>query len=272
MSQGPIRVGEVDVSVVCQGFAPLSLSDECPDRDVDWAAERARFGWAFHGDDAWAWHVHAFAVHTPTALIMVDTGLGTYAPYRPWAEHTTSGGAYASAGVDPAAVRHVIVTHLHADHAGGTVTADGQPRFPNAVYHVHPADWRFFAASDDPDDYSARRSFLRIQELGMLDLDPDDRTITPGVEVMHTPGHTPGHRSAVLRSGDDALLLTGDLLHLPVQAQHPDWPSSHDEDPELGAVSRSNLLARAHSEAWDVAVPHFARPFGRIGAEGWEGV
>lgn len=270
MSQGPIRVGEVDVSVVCQGHAPLPLTDECPGHDVDWAAQQERFPWAFLDDKTWAWHVHAFALRTPTGTVMVDTGLGAYAPYRPWTEHRTAGGAYAGAGVDPAEVDHVVITHLHADHAGGAVTADGGPRFPNAVYHLHPADWRAFAESDDADDYGARRSFLRIQELGMLDLEERDRAVSPDVAVVHTPGHTPGHRSAILRSAGHTLLLTGDLLHLPVQAAEPGWASSHDEDPDAGAASRTRWLARAQGEGWAVAVPHFGRPFGRMGPAGWE--
>ncbi len=57
----PIRIGRVEVSVVCEGYAPLELSDEMPGAEVDWDAERARYPWAFVGEDAWPWHVHAFA-------------------------------------------------------------------------------------------------------------------------------------------------------------------------------------------------------------------
>jgi glyoxylase-like metal-dependent hydrolase (beta-lactamase superfamily II) len=75
----------------------------------------------------------------------------------------------------------------------------------------------------------------------------------------------------VLTSGQDALLLTGDLLHTPIQAAHPGWPSSHDEDPETGAASRAALLGRARDLGWRVAVSHFARPFGLVSTDGWVG-
>ena len=52
-----LLIGPVEVAVVCYGFAPLDLADECPGHDVDWTAERARHPWAFHGAASWPWHV-----------------------------------------------------------------------------------------------------------------------------------------------------------------------------------------------------------------------
>lgn len=259
----PVRVGRFEVETVCEGFAPLPLDDECPDRVVDWETERAAHPWVFYGADSWAWHVHAFVVRGPSGVTLVDSGVGAFGPWRPWASNDPD----AWAGVDPGSVDHLVLTHLHADHAGGTVTAD-QPRFPNAVVHVHPGDWSWFANTGD-DEYVARRALVAVERAGSLDLDGADREITPGISVRHTPGHTPGHRSVVIRDGDDALLVTGDLLHLPIQAAHPDWPSNHDDDPRIAAVSRRLTLWRAADAGWRVAVNHFAAPFGRAAPDGW---
>lgn len=262
----PIRVGRSQIEVVCEGFAPLPLHDECPGQDVDWDAERRAYPWAFHGGDAWAWHVHAFVVRGPSGVTLVDTGVGAFGPYAPWA--STDPGAWDH--LDPSEVGHVVLTHLHADHAGGA-TRDGQPRFRNATYHLHPGDWERFAEADDEQDYVARQALVTVQEAGALDLDPGDREVAPGISVRHTPGHTPGHRSVLVRDGDDTVLITGDVLHLPVQAAHPGWPSSHDEDPRIGAVSRRLILWRAANAGWRVVVNHFAVPSGRVGADGWQG-
>jgi glyoxylase-like metal-dependent hydrolase (beta-lactamase superfamily II) len=108
-----------------------------------------------------------------------------------------------------------------------------------------------------------------LLELGMLSITDTDREPVPGVHLRHTPGHTPGHRSVIVTDGDEAVLLTGDLLHLPTQAAHPGWWSSHDEDPQLGAASRRLVLWRAAQDGWRIAVPHFARPFGSVGSKGW---
>jgi glyoxylase-like metal-dependent hydrolase (beta-lactamase superfamily II) len=160
----------------------------------------------------------------------------------------------------------VIHTHLHADHAGGAVVA-GEPRFPNAIHVAHPADWEHFGRVGG---YTARSAMERLAGLDLLDLDPDDREVSPGLRVIHAPGHTPGHRVAVLSEGAQTMLFTGDLLHMPVQVRRRDEPSNHDVDGEEGARSRHDLLTRARDEGWTVAVSHFGHPFGRVGPEGWE--
>ena len=143
VSHAPFRLGDIDVVTVCEGWAPLALTDEAPGNTVDWQAERAAHPWAFSGDEHWRWHVHAFLLRTPSGDVLVDTGVGDFGPYAPWAEEA---GPAAWAQIDVAAVRHVVLTHLHADHAGGTISGDGSPRFPNARYHAHPADWEHFGS------------------------------------------------------------------------------------------------------------------------------
>jgi glyoxylase-like metal-dependent hydrolase (beta-lactamase superfamily II) len=268
---GSLSVGGIRVVPVCEGFAPIALAEEFPGRDVDWDAERARHPWAFVDDRSWAWHVHAFAVRTPRSLMLVDSGLGSFPPYRPWASHTDRDAALRGAGVDAGEVRDVILTHLHADHAGGVATPDGTPRFPNARVHVHGADRRYFARRSGASAYNARHEIQALDAAGLVVTSDDDHEVVPGVRVIHSPGHTPGHRSVLIEDGDDRLLLTGDLLHLPVQVAHPEWPSVHDVDPRLGSDSRRTLLSRAREDAWSVAVSHFARPFGTVGPNGRPG-
>ena len=259
-----LSLGSTEIAVVCEGYAPLDLEDELP--NVDWSADRERYPWAFHDDRSTAWHVHAFALRTPTGLVLIDTGVSPLLPIRPWAEHTPLEEAFARAGVDPVDVDTVIHTHLHADHAGGAVV-HGEPRFPNAVYVAHPADWEHFANAGG---YTARPAMERLAELDVLDLDPDDREIRPGIRIVHAPGHTPGHRCVVLTEGDETMLFTGDLLHNPVQVRRSDEPSNHDVDGPEGARQRHGLLTEARDGGWRVAVSHFGHPIGRVGAVGWE--
>ncbi len=254
--------------MVCEGFAAFDVDDELPDERVDWDAERARAPWAFHDERTWAWHVHAFGVRTMSGLVMVDVGLGSFPPYRPWTEQDDRDLAWAATGIDVADVRAVVHTHLHADHAGGAVV-DGMPRFPNAVHHVHPSDWSFFGQVDRIGGYTARGPMTELERLGMLDLTEDDHEVVPGIRVVHAPGHTPGHRVAVLEADNETLLLTGDLLHTPAQVTRPAAASSHDEDRAEASRSRVRLLSAARDEGWKVAVSHFARPFGRVTREGW---
>jgi glyoxylase-like metal-dependent hydrolase (beta-lactamase superfamily II) len=257
-----IRVGDVEVVPLCDGWAPLPLADEAPGHDVDWDAERQAFPWVFEGERHWRWHVHAFLLRTASWLALVDTGIG-HLGRPPFDVVGRIDKELAEVGADAEDVAHVIHTHLHADHAGGACRPDGEARFPNAVHHVHPADWAFFSHSD-AEDFNGWDAMLILEEAGMLDLTPEDREIVPGLRVVHTPGHTPGHRSAVVSDGPATMLFTGDLLHLPIQIAHPAWESNHDEDPETGAASRVALLSRARDERWGVAVSHFSRPFGGV--------
>ncbi len=154
--------------MVCQGFAPLDLADECPGHHVDWAAERRRHRGRSTTPGSWPWHVHAFAIRGPDGIVMVDTGLGAFPPFRPWAESRLPEQAYADAAVDPAESRVVVLTHLHADHAGGGLEPDGEPRFPNARYVVHPADGRS-SGQRRRTGLHGRHALGRVDELGMLD-------------------------------------------------------------------------------------------------------
>jgi glyoxylase-like metal-dependent hydrolase (beta-lactamase superfamily II) len=265
---GAFRIGRVEVVPVCEGFAAIPLEEELPGRDVDWRTERGRHAWAFVDDASWAWHVHAFAVRTPGPLVLVDAGLGSFPPYRPWVSHTDRQTALRRAGVEPADVADVILTHLHADHAGGVAAPDGTPRFPNARVHVHRADRLYFGPENDPDASDAGRGIDALDLAGMAVTTDHDHEVAAGVRVIASPGHTPGHRSVLVEDDDQQLLLTGDLLHLPVQVDRPAWASTHDVDPVVGSRSRAELLSRARRNGWLVAVSHFARPFGRVEATG----
>ena len=270
MPHEPFTLGSFEVVPLCDGWAPLPLSDEMPGREVDWEEQRTRFPWAFPPDDpnSWAWHVHSFLLRHPDGLALIDTGIGHFG--RP--PYDVSGAIdeeLRAVGVSPGDVGHVVLTHLHADHSGGACLPDGSPRFPNARYHVHPEDWSFFGEHRTADDFTGRFAMATLEELGMLDLDPSDHDVGPEVYLVHAPGHTPGHRVVRIDDGNDTLLLTGDLLHTPPQVAQPACASNHDEDAEIAARSRAGFIEAALVKGWALGVSHFGRPFGRVEADGW---
>jgi glyoxylase-like metal-dependent hydrolase (beta-lactamase superfamily II) len=260
----PVHVGRFEIRTVCEGFAALALAEEFPTHAVDWVAERAAYPWGYHGLNGWAWHVHAFVIETPAAVVVVDSGVGPFGPYRPW-QHWN---ADAWDKEDLEVVSHVALTHLHADHAGGIEAAELEPRFPNAAYHLHPADFRYFEGAHE-DAYVAIRPAERLESLGLLRTIDANHDVAPGVRVIHAPGHTPGHRGVLVRDRDEGLLLIGDLVHQPIQIVERQWFSEHDEDPLLGVASRRVLLWRAETNGYRVGVSHFAEPFGRIEDGRW---
>jgi glyoxylase-like metal-dependent hydrolase (beta-lactamase superfamily II) len=265
-----LLLGSFEVTPLCDGAAPLPLSDELPGVAVDWDEERERFPWAFPVADAssWAWHVHAFLVRHADDLVLVDTGIGHFGrpPYDVAGRIDEELRAVGAAAED---VSDVVLTHLHADHSGGACRPDGKPRFPNARHHVHPDDWRFFGKERTPDDFTGRFAMEAIERAGLLDLERADHDVGPGLHLEHAPGHTPGHRVVRADDGGETLLLAGDLLHVPSQVDHPATRSNHDEAPDLGAEQRTRYVVLARTEGWSVGVPHFGRPFGRVLPGGW---
>jgi glyoxylase-like metal-dependent hydrolase (beta-lactamase superfamily II) len=273
MPHEPFTLGSFEVTPLCDGWAPLPLDDEAPGQVVDWDAQRSHFPWAFPPADTanWAWHVHAFLIRHPEGIVLVDTGIGSFGR-PPFEVEGRVDEELASLGVGLEEVQHVALTHLHGDHAGGACAPDGSPLFPNARYHVHPEDWAFFGTHRTPKDFTGRFAMAGLEELGVLDLDPSDHEVVPGLSVRHAPGHTPGHRVIQLEDGTRSLLLVGDLLHTPPQVAQPTWVSNHDEDPELAAEHRALWIDAADREGWAVCVGHFGRPFGHVTAAGWSPV
>ncbi|MGH2679968.1 MAG: MBL fold metallo-hydrolase [Actinomycetota bacterium] len=273
MPHEPFTLGSFEIVPLCDGWAPLPLDDEAPGQVVDWGEQRSRFPWAFPPGDttSWAWHVHAFLIRHPGGSVLVDTGIGDFGR-PPFDVVGRLDEGLASIGISPEEVQHVVLTHLHGDHAGGACLPDGSPRFPHARYHVHPEDWTFFGTQRTPEDFTGRFAMARLEDLGALDLDASDHEILPGLSLRHAPGHTPGHRVVRLEEGANVLLLVGDLLHTPPQVAHPMWVSNHDEDPQLAAEHRARWVETARREGWAVCVGHFGRPFGHVAADGWSAI
>jgi glyoxylase-like metal-dependent hydrolase (beta-lactamase superfamily II) len=269
-----LTVGRVEVIPLCDGWDALPLAEEVPGHDVDWSEERRRHPWAFPpaGEDGWAWHVHAFVVRlVGGGVVLVDTGIGHLGPPR----YDVTGRIEEElrvVGMAPRDVDHVVYTHLHADHSGGACRPDGSPRFPNARHHVHREDWTFFGTRPTPEAFTGRDAMSALEETGMLDLDGDDHAIAAGVHLVHAPGHTPGHRIVRIDDGNDELLLTGDLVHVPPQVASPAWLSNHDENPELASRTRARWIEAARTNGWLIGVSHFGRPFGRVEDGGWSSI
>ena len=158
----------------------------------------------------------------------------------------------ADAGVEPDAVDLVVHTHLHVDHVGWSGA------FPNARYVVHEDDWAFFMTEES----LAERPHLRekvapLQADGRIELVAGETEVAPGVRVLSTPGHTPGHMSVRVESGGDALVVLGDVVVHQVQVADPSLQYVSDADHELAVATRRRVLAQLAEEAVPVVAGHF---------------
>lgn len=214
---------------------------------------------------------HSFAFTVDGLRVVVDTGIGNGKTRANPAWHNMNSDYLArlgGAGFAPETVDLVILTHLHTDHVGWNTRADGatwRPTFPHARYVTARTEWDYWASVDMDD---ARRHMFQdsvhpVRDAGLLHLTdvPDDGAdVAPGVRLIPTPGHTPGHLAVQLRSHGAAALITGDAIHHPVQMAHPDITSCVDIDPHQADATRRRLLASLADTDTLVLGSHFPLP------------
>ena len=224
--------------------------------------------------------IQSYLVRTRHHNILIDSCVGNHKPrpHRPFwdrmkrAEYEQRLG---EAGLGFADVDIVMCTHLHVDHVGwNTRLENGRwvPTFPNARYlfsGIELAYWTERRAAHPEGFAWIGDSVLPIVEAGLCDTVSSDHVIDDPVQLIPTPGHTIDHFSVrVGRNGRDAI-ITGDLIHSPLQAVHPDLCMMSDHSAELAAQSRRRILETVCDTPTLFCTAHFPSPsIGRVTRRG----
>jgi glyoxylase-like metal-dependent hydrolase (beta-lactamase superfamily II) len=220
-----------------------------------WARTDERDPGAVTPDGQWLLRFRCFAVRHGDHLTLVDTGIGPAgslaASWAPVPGRLPD--ELTAAGIDPADVDTVVLSHLHTDHIGWAVV--GTPYFPNATYLLQRADAETLARPE-----LEERLFAPLKNTGQLRLVEGDTPIVAGVTAIATPGHTPGHQSVLIEYGPEQLLVTGDLLVHAVQLVAPETAYLHEVDSEAARDSRTKLLKAGIT----LATSHLSEPFVRV--------
>lgn len=227
-----------------------------------------RYPREFTGSE-WRFRIRCFLVTTPDWLALIDAGAG------PAEGHLGgllgAGGqlmsVLGSIGVEPAQVRHVVLTHAHDDHVGWATLQKGgvyQPTFERATYYLHPADLRLAHSQAASPARYWERTFEPLQRSGKLAAATDALAAGYGLALIDAPGHTPGHRCARLTAGRTDVLFTGDLLHFSFQIGQPAASGPFDETPGGADAIRAELLRPRPGRSLVLASPHLPDAFTRL--------
>jgi glyoxylase-like metal-dependent hydrolase (beta-lactamase superfamily II) len=274
-----LNIGEITIRRIVEREGPFlpaldvfpTLTADRLDENRNWLAPKA-----LDRDDRLVFSFQSYLVRTPRHTILVDTCIGNdkARPARPeWnlKRDETFMRGLAAAGFSVDDIDFVMCTHMHVDHVGwNTRLLDGRwiPTFPKARYLFSKGEFDYWTeqhAKTPAPPFGD--SVLPIVEAGRAEFVRDDHALDEYVRLLPTPGHTPHHVSVCFgRNGDDAV-MTGDLLHSPLQARYPELSSRFDVDGDVSAKTRRRFFERYCGTRTLCCTAHFPSPsVGRITA------
>lgn len=204
--------------------------------------------------------IQPLLVRAGERVLLFDTGAGDVE----WARGGRLPASLHAAGVAPAQVTDIFISHRHQDHVGGLLAPDGALAFPNATVHLSTAEWAGMQA-----DTEAAALVAAIAPK-VSAFEPGAELVPGTVTAVVDDGHTPGHSAYLVTSGADRLLYLGDTAHhFVVSVQRPEWTVAYDIDAPLAQTRRRELLQRAADANTRVYAVHFPFPgLGRFRTQG----
>jgi glyoxylase-like metal-dependent hydrolase (beta-lactamase superfamily II) len=213
--------------------------------------------------------LNCLLIETPSGRALVETGCGERLDDKFRTMRGVRGDpilpALRNAGFDPVTVDVVALSHLHFDHAGGLMTADGQRAFPRARVVAQRDEWEFALGSNPRLQASYDQDELRLVEPWARDDSAEgEHEVLPGISVIRTGGHSGGHQAIVVRGPSGTVGFIGDLLMRGWSA-NPRWLPSFDDFPLTSVEVKASLFRQAADEGWTIVLSHEPRrPIGRL--------
>ncbi len=221
------------MTAIYDGLWPLKIEDNFI-RNASNAEVEASLAAAFLPPGILQINFTALLVNTGRKLVLIDTGTA--------GQIVDSAGTLldnlAVAGIKPAAIDTILISHFHPDHINGLKDRDGRKIFPNAEIAVPDAEWAYWMNEANMTGASptVRKYFLNARRI-FRDLASEVKRFTPGSEVapgitaIAAPGHTPGHVAFAVASGNQSMLVLADTARNPeLFVRHPEWQPSFDMD------------------------------------------
>lgn len=261
------KIGGVEVTAVNDGVRTFPLPEgfvkNASRQEVNAALEAA-----FMPKDTMSIQFNPLLLKTGGKRVLIDTGNG------PQGGNASVGKLPANlawAGVKPADIDTVVISHFHADHINGLRAEDGALAFPNAEILVPAAEWSYWMDDGEmsraPEALkagfeNARRVFKDIDS--RVTRYEWDKEIAPGLTAVEAAGHTPGHTAFVLADGNGKLFIQSDTTNLPqLFAVHPEWQVQFDMDGDKATQTRKRIYDMIAAERLPITGYHY--PFPAVG-------
>jgi len=267
--------GELEVDIICESVAEFFLASEFfPQFDANAIVHRReRLQPDFlTSDNRLRLSIHSWLLRAGDLNILIDTCVGNQKKRPSIAQWNQAEFSYldglTETGCSVEDIDIVMCTHLHVDHVGWNTRLEDNrwiPTFPNARYLFSGKEYEYYLSQNRIS--SANRgsfddSVLPIVAAGQAEFIGSGYTLAPGVIVQEMPGHTPGHFVIRIERNGLRAILSGDVVHHPMQIWHPEWASVACWDPQAAGRSRIELLNLCVESGALLLPAHFCSPHG----------
>jgi glyoxylase-like metal-dependent hydrolase (beta-lactamase superfamily II) len=266
-AQGPgvyrYKLGDVELTALYDGIWNLPIDGSFM-RNASAKAVNRALAAAFLAPNVLPISFTALLVNSGGKRILIDTGTA--------GQVTDSAGFMnanlAAAGVTPAMIDTIVISHFHPDHIDGIKTKDGDKVFANAEILVPEPEWAYWMDDGNMSRASGavHKYFLNARRI-FKDIAKEVRrykpgsAVAPGIVSIPAYGHTPGHTAFAIHSGNQSMLAMSDTVRNPyLFVRHPDWQPIFDMDGPMAVKARRHMLDRAAADRMLVEAYHFPFP------------
>jgi glyoxylase-like metal-dependent hydrolase (beta-lactamase superfamily II) len=263
------KVGAIEVTVATDGVARFKMAEDHV-INIKKDVVNAALAEVFMEKDMMTTPYNPVAINSGGKLAVIDTGTGE-ANYK---NSNGVGGQFvtnlAAAGIDRNAVDTVIISHYHGDHINGLLMADGSLTWPNAQILVPAVEHKYWMDDGEMSraakgriegNFKNVRRVFNAEVMKRVNTYEHNKEVIPGVTAQGTPGHTIGHTSYVISSGQDAVYLQSDVTHVPfLFVRHPDWHAFYDQDGAMAEATRRKVYDMLAADRMRVQGFHYPFP------------
>lgn len=262
------KVGSYEITVATDGKSTFKLPDTFV-INVQKDAVNGALAAAHMDKDMMTIPYSPIAVNTGSKLIVVDTGTGEANFEKTKGSSGQFHGNLKASGIDRNNVDMVVISHFHGDHINGLLTADNKLAFPNAEVLVPATEWKYFMDDGEMGKQTTERmkgvfaNARRVFDALKRKVTPYEagKEIAPGINAVATPGHTPGHTSLIVSSGNSSVYVQADVTNHPALfVRNPGWHAFFDQDAAMAEATRRKVYDMLVTEKMMVQGFHYPFP------------